>query len=377
MRTRVVIINNEIFPYRVPLFATLSSLEGLDVHVLFLTRRGWDRSWNLSQDVLTFPHTVLPGFFFRLPKPHYHEWRTIYVNPTLLWHLFRLAPNVVVGYEYSLPALTALLYSRLSRCRYVVCSECTAWSDRALTHGQRLTRRIIIPRASAYLGTSPAACANLVDLGAPADRISEAPQSHDVQSLRERVERARALVDRHPPTLLYVGGLSERKGVDLVLEAFGQVARELPQARLILAGSGALRTSLERQASRMGLADRVEFLGFVEPDDLPRVFAEADVLASPSLEDTFGMVVVEAWASGVPVVCSKYAGVSGYITEGRDGFVVDSGRIEEMAGKILILLRDPALRRSFAGHGQILADRFDPVAVAERFRQAILASQET
>jgi len=165
--------------------------------------------------------------------------------------------------------------------------------------------------------------------------------------------------------------------VDLVLEAFGQVARELPQARLILAGSGALHTSLERQASRMGLADHVEFLGFVEPDDLPRVFAEADVLALPSLEDTFGMVVVEAWASGVPVVCSKYAGVSGYITEGRDGFVVDSGRIEEMAGKILILLRDPVLRRSFAGHGQILADRFDPVAVAKSFRQAILASQET
>ncbi|MGA2820183.1 MAG: glycosyltransferase [Anaerolineales bacterium] len=376
MRCRVVILNNEIVPYRIPLFAALSSLEGIDLHILYSARRGWDRAWDLSGHVLPFPHTVLPGFFFRLPKPRYREWRTLYVNPTLLPHLLRLSPEVVIGYEYSLPALTALLYSRLRRCGYVAWSECTAHSDRGLTRGQRLTRRIIVPRASAYLGTSRAACANLQALGARPDRIYEAPQSHDVRLFRERVERARGQLRPRPPTLLYVGSLSDRKGVALLLEAFARVAGEMPQARLILAGSGPLRPQLESQASRGGYRDRVEFLGFVEPGSLPRVFADADVLALPSLEDTFGVVVVEAWTSGLPVVCSQYAGVCDYVTEGKDGFVVNPERTEEMAGKILALLRDPDLRGSFAAQGQALADRFDAHAVAERFRQAIAVARE-
>jgi glycosyltransferase involved in cell wall biosynthesis len=375
MNCKVVILNNEILPYRIPLFAALSRLEGLDLHILYSTRRAWDRAWDLSGQALLFPHTVLPAVTFRLPKARYHEWRTLYLNPTLLWHLCRLSPEVIVAYEYSLPALTAMVYSRLSRCAYVVWSECTAQSDRSLTRGQRLTRQIIIPRARAYLGTSRAACANLERLGARPERVYEAPQSHDVQHLRAEAERARALRPPRPPTVLYVGAINERKGVTLLLRAFSEVVREMPQARLVLAGSGSLMPRLKAEVSRSGFRDRVEFLDFVEPASIPRVFADADVFVLPSLEDTFGVVVVEALATGVAVVCSKFAGVADYIADGRSGFVVDPTRTGDMAAKLLTLLRDPALRRSFADRGQSLASHFDAPAVAERFREAICASR--
>ena len=371
MRCRVVILNNEIIPYRIPLFAALSSLDGMDLHVLYSARRSWERLWRFSAEALPFPYVVLPGFSIRLRKPRYREWRTLYVNPTLLGHLFRLKPDVVVGYEYSLPALTGLVYSRWRHCGYVTWSECTARSDRGLSRGQRFARRIIVPRANAYVGTSLAACARLQDLGARPDRIYETPQCHDVRLLSERAQLAQASLGPHPPTVLFVGSLTLRKGVSLLLEAFERVAGEMPQARLVVAGAGPLRAALEGQASRGSCRGRVEFLGFVQPDRLPEVLARADVLVLPSLEDTFGVVVVEAWASGIAVVCTKYAGVSDYVTSGKDGFVVDPEQTEEMAGRILALLREPKLRSAFAASGKTMAEHFDAQEVAERFGSAI------
>lgn len=371
MRCRVVILNNEIIPYRIPLFAALSSLEGMELHVLYSAQRSWERLWNLSVEALPFRFTVLPGFSVRLPKPSYQEWRTLYVNPTLLAHLVRLSPDVVVGYEYSLPALVGLAYSHSRHSGYVTWSECTARSDRRLSRGQRFTRRIVVPHADAYVGTSLAACARLKSLGAHPDRIYEVPQCHDVEILRERAELARASLGPHPPTVLFVGSLTPRKGVGLLLEAFERVTGEMPQARLIVAGAGPLRMALEGQASRGSCRGRVEFLGFVQPDSLPEVLARADVLVLPSLEDTFGVVVVEAWASGVAVVCTKYAGVSDYVTSGKDGFIVDPEQTEEMAARMLALLRDPELRSAFAASGKAMVEHFDARKVAERFSAAI------
>ncbi len=104
---------------------------------IFSTERAWDRSWRVDRQQLGFRHTVLRGFALRLRKPNYGEWRTIYINPTLFLHLLRLRPDVIVGYEYSAPALTALLYAQIRRAAYVVWSDCTRYAERDLTRGQR------------------------------------------------------------------------------------------------------------------------------------------------------------------------------------------------------------------------------------------------
>ncbi len=378
MRERLVILNNEILPYRIPLFRALAHDSSFDLHVLYCARRAWDRHWNLKGEALAFEHTVMPGFSLRLRKPEYDEWRTIFINPTLLMHLARLRPQVIIGYEYSAPALTAMLYARLSGAGYIVWTEGTPHSERHLTPGQRFTRRLIIHRAQAYLGTSRAACENLRRLGAARERIVEAPQSHGVAWLQSEADRLRRAAGPHPPTILYVGFLNERKGVRLLLQAFASVRRAVPEARLVLAGRGPMQAELAAYAERLGEPGAVEFAGFIEPHRVPEVFAGADVFVLPSLEDTFGVVVVEAMASGVPVVCSKFAGASGYIREANDGRVVDPTRPGEMAQAMIELLRRPDLRRAMAARGREIARQFDAPQVAERFREAVaIASSET
>lgn len=371
----VVVLNNDILPYRIPLFRALEAGAGMRFHVLFCTDRAWDRSWHVDRQKLGFRHTVLRGFSIRLKKPSYGEWRTIYINPALFLHLLRLRPDVIVGYEYSAPALTALLYARIFRAAYVVWTECTGHVERQLTRGQRWTRRLILPRAQAYLGTSLAACNNLVRSGAPPERVFESPMSHSVAWFGSEAAKARKeLLPAEAHTILYVGHLNERKGVTALLNAFAVVAQMQPETRLLMIGDGPLRSSLVATARRLGVHERVEFGGFVQPVDLPGTYARAEIFVLPSLEDTFGVVVVEALACGIPVVCSRYAGVSSHLSDGTNAFIVDPDDIGQLADRILRLLSDPGLRKQFAGEGQRVARSFEAEAASLPFLDAARAA---
>jgi glycosyltransferase involved in cell wall biosynthesis len=369
---RAVFLNNEILPYRIPLFAALHDRADLDVFVLFSTFRSRERDWRIDPSGLAFPYRVLPGICLQPPKSYLSEKRSIYINPTLFLELVRLHPDVIIAYEFSIPSMTALLYCRLTGRPILIWSECTGISDRHLTRGQRWTRRIIIPHAQGFFGTSPQACRNLIALGAPAERVIEAPQVHRVKWILDRAAKARGKKSGAGPLILYVGSLIERKGVGLLLDAFARVSEKHPSARLRLVGDGALRKKLGEQAAQLGLRDRVEFAGFVQPADIPLEYAQADVFVLPSLEDTFAVVIVEAMASGTPVICSPYAGVSAYLTDGQDGFIADPNNTGLLAERIIQLLDDHPLHATFIDRGREIAKRFEAQSVADVFAGEIL-----
>lgn len=111
------------------------------------------------------------------------------------------------------------------------------------------------------------------------------------------------------PAFLTVRRLSERMGLDVLLEAFVAVRREHPDARLYVAGNGPLRERLERLAARLGVADRTTFLGYVPDEDLPAAYATADVFVLPTTTlEGFGLATLEALASGTPVVATPVGG---------------------------------------------------------------------
>jgi glycosyltransferase involved in cell wall biosynthesis len=376
-RPLVVVLNNDILPYRISLFQALASSPDFRFHFLFSTERAWDRAWQVDRESLRFPHTVLPGFAVRLRKRDYDEWRTIYINPTLPLVLAELRPDVVVGYEYSVPAMVALMCTRARRVAYVEWTDCTSQVERNLTHGQRWTRRWIIPRSQAYLGTSRAACENLVRLGAPERAVFESPMSHNVAWFEAEADHARSVMEPSPTKeILYVGHLNERKGVSSLLLAFSIVARDHPEARLNLIGDGRLRTRLEQTARRLGIGAQVTFGGFVQPDNLPATYAAAEVFVLPSLEDTFGVVVVEALACGVPVICSKHAGAASHLVDGSCAFVVDPEDAGLLADRIHQLLVDPDLRTRFIAEGRRVARSFDADTVALPFVAAVRTAYE-
>ena len=175
------------------------------------------------------------------------------------------------------------------------------------------------------------------------DRLVEIPFGVDTERFApERNQDGTSHIPHPKSQILFVGGLDRAhafKGVSVLLNAIARV----PDARLRIVGDGDCRRSYARQARVLGIADRVEFLGSVPDAELPDVYRSSDVLVLPSVarSEAFGIVLLEAMASGVPVIASDLPGVRTVIVEGETGFLVPPGDADALAHCIAEFVRDP------------------------------------
>jgi glycosyltransferase involved in cell wall biosynthesis len=152
------------------------------------------------------------------------------------------------------------------------------------------------------------------------------------------------------PVIGTVGRLNEVKRQDLLIEAFADVRREIPGAHLLLVGDGPARPDLETLTGRLGLQASVHFAGYqAEPE---RFLKTMTIFALPSRMEGTPLVVLEAWAAGLPVVATRVGGVPRMIADGQNGLLVDEGKQASLAAALLRLLRDPEQRRRIAAAGQ-------------------------
>ena len=165
---------------------------------------------------------------------------------------------------------------------------------------------------------------------------------HGFANARER-DRAAGLTDE-APVLGFAGRLSAGKGVNHALRAFALVHRESPGVRLDIAGSGPEAEALAAQTRSLGIASQVSFLGWRR--DLPVLFDRWSLLLQPSLYEGFGLSVLEAMGSGLPVVASRVGGIPEMVTHGSDGLLVPPADATALADAIQLLLADDELRRS-------------------------------
>jgi len=148
------------------------------------------------------------------------------------------------------------------------------------------------------------------------------------------------------PFLLYVGRLSEKKGVKYLLEAFPVVLRSFPDCKLLIVGTGELSRSLKQQADSLNLHGSVIFTGALPNKKLPSYFASADIFIGPSITaeggDTegFGLTFVEAGMSGCIVVGTNVGGISDIIQNGKTGFLVQEKDATAIADSLIRILQD-------------------------------------
>lgn len=361
--SRVVVIDDHVTPYRIPIYEQLA--RRVDSLQVFFCSQPL-RYQEFDPPPLEFPHQVLPHKVVRLRRPPFGEPRYILITPTLLPQVIRAVPTVVVGYAFSVPAWTALLGARLRRAGYICWSTDTLYTERHMGPGQRLSRKLLIGAADAYMTPSSAGRDKFLAYGAEPERVFKVPQRTLMEPLPARA------ADGPTCTFLFVGSLSERKGVDALLDAFQLVAAELPGARLLLVGEGPKGDELKQEAAVKGITNRVEFAGFVQPDRLPRVYQQADVFVFPSREDTFGVAIADAAAAGLPILGSRYAGASSdFVQAGVNGFEIDPSRSEHMARTMIHLARRPALRASMGEASRDLSERSSVEAATEQFLAAI------
>ena len=174
---------------------------------------------------------------------------------------------------------------------------------------------------------------------------------------RDRVDRLEVLC---------VGRLVQRKGQALLIEAVTRLSQELP-VRLTLVGSGPGEDALKQLVDRLGSGDVVTFAGPVGQDHLPAVFHEHDVFCLPSFAEGVPVVLMEAMASGLPVVATAIAGVPELVTDGISGLVVPPGRVDPLVEALASLARDGGLRQRLASAARAAVEEgFDSARCAAR-----------
>ncbi|MGD0834674.1 MAG: glycosyltransferase family 4 protein [Candidatus Dormibacteria bacterium] len=177
-------------------------------------------------------------------------------------------------------------------------------------------------------------------------------------------------------TILFVGRMEQRKGLPVLLDAYARLRRERADCRLVIVGDGPMRWAYEQQCEAKGVPD-VAFLGHVSATVLPRVYASSDIFCTPaSGGESFGIVLLEAMASGVPVLASAIPGFAQVVEAGSDGRLVPPRQPEAWCREIAALLDDPELRRRMGRNGIAKARRYDWSVVVDSILDVYALAQQ-
>src|SRR5215471_7972712 len=181
--------------------------------------------------------------------------------------------------------------------------------------------------------------------------------------------------------ILFVGRLEKRKGLGDLLRAYRAMVERVPRTRLIVVGDGPLRGKVESYVARHHLPN-VVLAGYVPDKVKPRYYNSADIFCAPATgAESFGIVLLEALASGLPVVATEVPGYMSVLEPGRDSITVPPKNWRELAASLVILARDEELRRRLADYALLKARRYswDLIAseVVEVYQDArrVLAAQ--
>ncbi|MGH7717815.1 MAG: glycosyltransferase family 4 protein [Gemmatimonadaceae bacterium] len=197
----------------------------------------------------------------------------------------------------------------------------------------------------------------LVRHGVPAEKIHVQGLAVDVEQLSAADgSGARTRLGlRSDPVVAFIGRQAAHKGVDTLIVAMRSVWQHVPNARLLIAGARTVYSvEVDALLKKLGPAERarVHVVDDFSEAQKPELFAACDVLVSVSREESFGLVYLEAWAAGKPVVGSRIPAVESVVRDGCDGLLVPYRDAEALSSAIASLLLDQSLRARLGAHGQ-------------------------
>ena len=279
--------------------------------------------------------------------------------------------DVVHGLDvYSTMALMVIPFARIFRipcvltCHSARGSAVQIFLQRVLGWMFRVGNRLIaVSQASARFSYL---------LGFSDKRVTVVPNGVDLSCFNDKVD---ALAMREElgigdePLVATALRLIKGKSPDLLISAFARVLEVVPDAKLVIAGSGREEDNLSRQIQDLNITGSVFMVGRLEKEKVAQLIAAADVFALPSKIESFGLTLLEASAAGLPVVCSNAGGITEVFRDGFNALLCPPGDDDAMAKAIIRLLQDNELAKSISANAVDTAGKFTWERTAEQTLQ--------
>ena len=376
MRTRLLILTEIIAPYRIPVFNALACDPDIDLEVVFLaeTDRA-TRQWHIYTNEIRFSYSVLPSWRTRLGE------HTILLNQNVPAILQELDPDVILcgGYNY-LASWQAQRWAQQNDVSFFLWSESTGADQRGESKVIESLKRKFFAKCDAFVVPGISAQAYISQIEPSTKPVFIAPNAVDNQRFAENAELVRADASRTrtrlglpPRYFLFVGRLVKSKGVLELIEAYGSLSDKLrSELGLVFAGDGPLRSELESRSSLIS-PGWIHFAGFVHRDELAGYYALADCFVFPTHSDPWGLVVNEAMACGLPIVCSEIAGCAADLVK-ANGLTTAPGSVQELARAMEGLAKDASLREKMSAHSKQLITYYSPELCASGIAKAAISA---
>lgn len=218
----------------------------------------------------------------------------------------------------------------------------------------RLAAKFVLKKADHVIAVSAALRERIrEEYGVSEGRISVINMGVDPRLFRPRDKkevREQLELPLDGKVVLFAGGLISVKGLEYLLMAVPRVLEKEKRALFILVGTGSLEARLKQMARELGVSEQVRFVGERPHEELPLWISAAEAIVLPSLDEGLPVLLMEALASGVPVIATRVGGTPEVVKEGRNGFLVEPRNPEALAEKLSLLLSDEKLYRELAAN---------------------------
>jgi 1,2-diacylglycerol 3-alpha-glucosyltransferase len=370
---RLAVVTEIIAPYRIPVFNALAQHPDIRLQVIFLAETDPSlRQWQVHKDEIRFPYDVLPSWRRRIGKYN------LLLNSGAAACLRTFAPDAVLcgGYNY-LAAWNIASWTQKNGIPLLLWCESTARDARHNHRGVEVLKTQFLKKCDAFVVPGKGSAQYLRQFGIDNEAIFTAPNAvdndffsamGDESRLDSNLRRTLGLPERY---FLYSGRLVTEKGIFDLIDAYATLDAGLREhVGLVFAGDGAQKTELMNRAKQVP-SGRILFPGFLQKESLAQFYALADALILPTHSDTWGLVVNEAMACGLPIVVTDVAGcVADLIDHSVNGFVVPPQDSNRLASAMHTLAQDAPLCRKMGLSSRQRIQAFSPEACASGIAQA-------
>ena len=303
----------------------------------------------------------------------------MYLSPEIILHLLNFKPHVIFTNGFSIWTIFVLLLKPIGGWRVVLAWEGSSPNvDFRQSKLRLFTRKLMADFSDALIANNQAAKEYIVDfLGVQSEKvITQTYLVPDSKTLLEGLKDSKpreTYQNLQSPVFLYVGRLEKRKGLHFLLQACACLNEcTTGQFTLLIVGDGPERQELEKYVATAGLGDRVKWVGWVNYGGLGSYFHDVDVFVFPTLEDTWGMVVLEAMAFSKPILCSQWAGAAEMVVDGKNGYVFDPHQPPELAKLMSRFIDDEHLAAKMGQQSAEQIAKYTPDTAAQFFSDIAL-----